>query len=110
MSTSCCGCKFLFGDGTGYSSYTWEETYVTCALDRNALLGETQNAQRPEDWNQDPERDNWKRTRHGRCDRYAPGPYVICDPDREEHPADTEGVDDEQVAAICAVTGYRWPR
>jgi hypothetical protein len=38
---------------------------------------------------------------NGRCERYAPGKYIVLDPDREDHPADNS-TDQEQVDAICA--------
>ena len=38
LGRSCVGCKYLYGQGHGYSNYTWEETTVRCALDRNQAL------------------------------------------------------------------------
>ena len=35
---SCVGCKFLYSEGKGYSNYTWEETEVRCAKDKNPNL------------------------------------------------------------------------
>lgn len=105
---SCCGCKFLFGNGSGYSYYTWMDTYVECALGANPAL--LVDVNEPFDWSHDPEADNFPATQNGRCERYSAGPYITCDPDRENHPADEGAVDDEQIAAICKAAGYEWPR
>jgi hypothetical protein len=96
--TSCIGCKFLYGDGSGYSNYTWMETYVRCALHRNPALED--DHEKPFDLTEDPEKDTWAPTMNGRCDHYAAGVFITLDPDREEHPADSSH-DREQVLAIC---------
>lgn len=101
---SCVGCKFLFGNGEGYSNYTWMTTETTCAINANPKLP----AEAPYDWpHDDPAAagdDRWKPTANGRCERYAIGPYITIDPDREDHPsASTE--DHEQIAAILASIG-----
>lgn len=105
---SCVGCKFLYGDGSGYSNYTWMETYVRCALRLNPALEKDQ--EEPFEWAQTPEADSWAPTMNGRCHRYASGDYIILDPDREDHPADSSR-DAEQVRAICEADGldYREP-
>lgn len=99
---SCVGCKFLYGDGSGYSNYTWMDTFVRCALGKNPKL--TERHDEPEGFAakapQDTE-DKWPPTMNGRCERYASGVYIVLDPDREEYPGDTKGADDEQVRAIC---------
>lgn len=93
---SCVGCKFLYGDGSGYSNYTWMETYVRCALGLNNKLKGDQ--EEPFDW--DKENDQWKPTKNGRCSSYSPGIYITLDPDREEHPSESSS-DQEQIDAIC---------
>lgn len=100
-SQSCVGCKFLYGDGSGYSNYTWMETYVRCALKKNPELETDQ--EEPSGW-QGPEADVWPPTMNGRCDRYAVGPYITLDPDREDHPSDATS-DEEQARAICEADG-----
>lgn len=97
MTNSCVGCKFLFGDGSGYSNYTWMETYVRCAKNNNKLLDD---AEEPCDWtgdeaNADPSKDNWSKTQNGRCADYSSGPYITLDPDREIN-LDEEVKDEEQ--------------
>lgn len=100
MSTSCVGCKFLYGDGSGYSNYTWMETYIRCALNKNALL--TNDAEQPTNWPPTkPHDDKWLPTINGRCGNYSEGIFILLDPDREDHPAD-QSADDEQIKAICA--------
>jgi hypothetical protein len=104
---SCVGCKFLYGNGSGYSNYTWMETYVTCAKGKNPELNQ---AEEPYNWDKSaPENDNWNPTQNGRCELYAEGPYLTLDPDRECWPADNkwrqwfdrlEFVDEEQYIAI----------
>lgn len=92
---SCVGCKYLYSEGSGYSNYTWEETDVRCAKDRNPHLP----ADEPYDWKKEP--DNWPMTKDSRCELYAPGEMVALDVDGEDGPADyTE--DAEAIAAICA--------
>jgi hypothetical protein len=98
-STSCVGCKFLYGDGTGYSNYTWMETYARCALHLNPALED--NCEKPFNWPPDsPTDDQWGPTMSWRCDRYAHGSFITLDPDREGHPRDMSD-DDEQIRAIC---------
>jgi hypothetical protein len=101
MSNSCVGCKFLFGDGDGYSNYTWMDTYVRCAKGNNKLLDD---ANEPSDWtgredNPDPEKDNWPKTKEGRCSDYSVGPYITLDPDREIN-LDEDCPDEEQRKAL----------
>lgn len=93
MSLSCCGCKFLYGNGEGYSNYTWLDTFVTCALDRNPLLP----SEEPCDW--DKENDNWDKTKNGRCEKYSEGNYIVIDPEREIILTE-ESDDAEQIKAI----------
>lgn len=98
-NTSCAGCKYLYGDGTGYSNYTWMETYVRCALARNHEL--LSDHEEPWDW--DPtgvKPDEWKPTKSARCDQYSTGKYITLDPEREGHPSDSSN-DQEQIKAIC---------
>lgn len=94
---SCVGCKFLCGAGSGYSNYTWMETYVKCALELNPALEE--DHEQPEGFARHPTLDEWPPTKDGRCDRYAPGQYWTADPDREDRPADDLN-DAEQIAAL----------
>ncbi|MHB1310501.1 MAG: hypothetical protein ACYC3L_00695 [Gemmatimonadaceae bacterium] len=101
-SESCVGCKFLYSDGTGYSNYTWLETYARCALGKNeALKGDCEE---PFDLTTDPAQDTWGPTMNGRCERYAAGVHVTLDPDREDHPS-AQSEDAEQITAICAADG-----
>lgn len=103
MSNSCIGCKFLYGDGSGYSNYTWMDTWVRCAKKRNPAL--IKDVEVPFDMETDVDsEDKWPPTMNGRCDLYALGPYIILDPDREEHPS-TKTDDKEQIAAICEADG-----
>jgi len=91
---SCVGCKFLYTEGHGYSNYTWEETSVECAKDKNPNLPKDE----PYDWNEKD--DNWPATNASRCDLYAPGEKVCLDVDGENGPAD-ETSDEEAILAIC---------
>lgn len=100
MSKSCVGCKFLYSQGNGYSNWTWESDDVHCAKDRNPNLG----AEKPYDWKQDAEADNWPKTNESRCELYAPGEFVALDVDGEDGPAD-QSKDAEQIAAIVAHSG-----
>jgi hypothetical protein len=93
--TTCLGCKYLYGDGSGYSNYTWMETYVRCAKDKNPELLKDQ--EEPCDWNK--ENDNWKPTMNGRCDEFSAGDYITLDPDREIKLSE-ETKDQEQIEAI----------
>jgi hypothetical protein len=99
---SCVGCKFLYGDGSGYSNYTWMETYVRCALGQNeALKGDEEQ---PTSWPLETSEDKWPPTMNGRCGRYSTGVYITLDPDREDHPS-TNSSDQEQIEAICKAEG-----
>lgn len=99
MGTSCIGCKFLCGDGSGYSNYTWMETYVCCALEKNPALLNQQHEE-PDGWGDlMPENDTWEPTATGRCDLYGVGTYWVADPDREDRPVN-ELTDPEQIAAL----------
>jgi hypothetical protein len=100
MSKSCVGCKFLYGQGVGYSNYTWEDTEVHCAKDRNPHLPQSE----PYDWKREPEADNWDKTKESRCALYAPGEYVTLDVDGEDGPADSS-TDQEQIDAIVKHSG-----
>jgi len=103
QSTTCRGCKFLYLDGSGYSNYTWMETYVRCAMSANPALLEDQDE--PLNWQQQPEGvDVWPPTMDGRCGLYAPGVLITLDPDREDNPRDNS-TDEEQIAAILAADG-----
>lgn len=93
---SCVGCKFLFGDGNGYSDYTWLGTDIRCAKDRNPNLPVNQ----PYDWNQ--ENDNLPATMNGRCTDYAGGPYIVISPDGNTN---DQPIDDEQKNAIGEARG-----
>lgn len=97
------GCKFLYGHGTGYSNWTWMDTEVNCALDKNPYL--SGGASEGHDWNQDPLKDNFPATRDGRCDSYADGgEYLVLDVDGENGPADFTD-DPEAIEAICKHSG-----
>lgn len=75
MSNSCVGCKFLYGQGYGYSNYTWENTNIKCALNRNQhLLGDVEEGF---DWIIDPSKDNCPATRDSRCECYAVTPVDL---------------------------------
>lgn len=107
--SSCCGCKFLYGDGSGYSNYTWMETYIRCALDKNpALRGDVEARY---DWNK--ENDQCPETMNGRCDSYSPGSYIELDPDREGVPYEYRSGwdpydfdDEEQYLAIASADSW----
>lgn len=103
IDRSCVGCKFLYGDGSGYSNYTWMDTYARCALDLNPSLrdqdcGDLGAIERQ--WSV-PFSDEWPPTMHGRCNRYSSGPYVELDPDRD-NAVSSQTQDVEQIDAICA--------
>jgi hypothetical protein len=100
---SCVGCKFLYSRGYGYSNYTWENTTVNCAKDRNPHLADGE-ADEPCDWTREGATDNWPKTNASRCELFAEGPYVQLDVDGENGPAD-ETDDREQIDAICAHSG-----
>jgi hypothetical protein len=84
MTRSCWGCKYLYSSGEGYSNFTWLETNVNCAKDRNPNLP----AGEPYDWNKDADADNWPKTNQSRCDLYAPGAWIELDIDGEVLPDD----------------------
>ena len=100
MSRSCVGCKFLYGQGEGYSNWTWESTSVECAKDKNPNLPKEE----PYDWKHDGGSDNWPATNDSRCELYAPGEYITLDVDGEMGPAD-ESTDQEQIDAIVKHSG-----
>lgn len=97
---SCLGCKFLYTQGIGYSSYTWEETEVNCAKNLNANLPDEE----PYDWNK--EVDNWPATMTSKCSLYAPGNKVDLDVDGDDGPADYTD-DEEAIIAICEHSGRK---
>lgn len=81
-ATTCRGCKFLYLDGSGYSNWTWMETYVRCAKEANPALLLDQSE--PYDWQTQAEgEDMWPPTMNSRCELYSPGPLVTLDPDRQ---------------------------
>jgi hypothetical protein len=98
---SCVGCKFLWADGDGYSDYTWMETFLRCAKDRNVALAKG-DVHEPYDWITEP--DNLPATMNGRCDLYSAGPHITVSPDGFW---DDEPIDDEQKAAIGEHREYR---
>lgn len=94
MAHNCHGCKYLYLDGQGYSDYTWEETYVTCALDKNEALP----MQEPYNYNEDSVGTlRWLAMLACECDSYSPGEQVTVTPDRN---IDNFTDDDEQMLAI----------
>jgi len=103
---SCVGCKFLYGQGEGYSNYTWEMTTVICSKGRNPYLME-RDKEEPSDWEKSsPETDNWSATKASRCELYATGPYITLDVGNEDGPADYTQ-DQEAIAAICESSGRK---
>ena len=62
---SCLQCAYVYFQDTGYSNYTVEDTEAHCALDRNPNLPKD----KPWDWNQDPQDDNWPATQNSACDQ-----------------------------------------
>ena len=97
---SCVGCKYLYSIGIGYSNYTWEDTEVECAKDKNPNLA----ASKPFDWNHDAEKDNWSATNASRCSLYESGVFVELDVDGYDGPADNRD-DEDQILAICEHSG-----
>lgn len=98
---SCCGCKFLFGNGEGYSDWTWLDTEVTCAKGANPQLP----ADDPYDWKNDkPDEDQWDPTKNGRCALYDPGPFITLSPDRSESPEKLGA--DEEMSALLRAGGF----
>lgn len=97
---SCVGCKFLYTEGSGYSNYTWEDTDVRCAREKNPNLP----ASEPYDWKR--EDDNWPATNASRCELYATheGELVALDVDGDDGPADYTS-DEEAITAICEHSG-----
>ena len=95
---SCVGCKFLYTQGRGYSNYTWLETDVDCAKDKNPNLPREE----PADWNM--KEDNWPATMGGRCSLYELGEMVALDVEGEDGPADCTQ-DEETIAAVCEHSG-----
>lgn len=78
MAHNCHGCKYLYLDGVGYSDYTWEETYVTCALEKNDNLP----IHEPWDYNDDMTGTlRWLATLACECDSYDAGEQVTITPD-----------------------------
>lgn len=78
MAQNCDGCKFLYLDGRGYSDWTWEETWVTCALNLNPFLP----VEEPMDYREDNVgRLRWLATMAHECDQYAAGTQVCVSPD-----------------------------
>lgn len=110
MCKSCVGCKFLYEDGTGYSNYTWMDTWVRCALNLNPKLeGDVESPYEFRHQGQPlPQLEGM------RCDRYAPGPMITLDPDREGQPFDYRDnrwdpydfEDEEQYKAIAENDGW----
>jgi hypothetical protein len=96
---SCSNCKFLYGDGSGYSNYTWMDTYVRCALERNANLKDN-DIDKPY-FKGEVEKlfSVWEPIASSRCDAYKPGEFLTLDPDRDCCEL-IECDDDEQVEAI----------
>lgn len=96
---SCSNCKFLYADGQGYSNYTWMDTYVRCALDRNTNLKDN-DIDKPY-FKGEVEKlfSVWDATASSRCDAYKPGKFLTLDPDRHCDEL-IECDDDEQVEAI----------
>lgn len=93
---SCVGCAFLYTHGSGYSNYTWENTYVLCAFDSNPSL--VSGVEEPYDWNK--EDDNWPATQNSRCEKYHPAQRMITlDVDGEDFPDDYT----DDILAIWAV-------
>lgn len=89
MSDSCFGCKFLYGDGDGYSDWTWLETDVSCALNNNPQL--------PKSECYDMGIEEMLEKIGGRCEQYSPGPYITISPDGER---DGDFCDEEQERAL----------
>jgi len=99
MAHNCDGCKYLYLDGQGYSDYTWEETYVTCALDLNPHLP----MQEPMNYRDDNVgRLRWLATMAHECDKYDAGDRVTTTPDGNVMNFTD---DDEQMLAIIRDQG-----
>jgi hypothetical protein len=98
---SCLNCAYLYCQDTGYSNYTVEDTEARCALDMNPQLP----APRPWDWNNNPQDDNWPKTKNGMCWRILEwdGAHAHFDVDGEEG-IEQFGLPSE---AIEAIMGHR---
>lgn len=103
---SCAKCKFLYTRAYGYSSYTVENTYVLCALDRNTELASNE-IDEPYDWNKDPDNDNWPATMEQRCERYEKTERSVeLDVEGDVHPSEyAADIGDEAVIAIMLHQG-----
>ena len=99
----------MYGDGSGYSNYTWEETYARCALSLNPKL--EADCELPfERYDRDADilMPTWEPIRDTRCERYVEGNgLIVLDPDRECWPREHCGAwdalpfeDEEQYLAI----------
>lgn len=77
------------------------DTHVRCALGKNAALLDDHDE--PFAWALDG-LDKWPPTMNGRCERYAPGVYIVLDPDRDIDLSE-ESQDQEQIDAIRAADG-----
>lgn len=89
MSKSCVGCKFLYSHSYGYSDYTEMGTHICCWKEKNPKLPED----RPYDWNEHPDQDNWPLTNQSRCDE-----YVFRDPQYMPWFSVEEEVDEKEFA------------
>lgn len=99
-SYTCHGCKFLYIDGQGYSDYTWEENFLTCALDLNKNLP----IEEPWDYDDDMAKTlRWMATLSFECERFAPGKCVTVSPDGN---VKNFTDDDEQMCAIIEREAY----
>ena len=101
---SCFGCKFLYGDGQGYSNWTWMDTFLICALSQSEKLksGEVQKPYTAYEQREPltPEREAELLNLTGpRCSFYSPGPFVELCPDRDEEYKDL-CIDEDQYEAI----------
>lgn len=105
---SCIGCKFLYGDGQGYSNYTWMDTFMVCALGLSEKLrsGEVQKqysyheAQQMNLENLSDDKNQELINYVGeRCNMFSPGPFIELVPDRDEDYRE-ECIDEDQYVAI----------
>lgn len=83
---SCVGCKHLYSKGSGYSNYTWLETYLRCTKNKHPkLLEDGSHNEYPSDWkNETPEGDNWPLTNQSRCELYTSGSFIEMDVDCDD--------------------------
>ena len=95
---SCVGCKYLYSVERGYTNWTWVETDVNCAKDRNPNLPGIE----PSGWKEYP--DNWQKTKSSRCDLYATAKMVAMDIEGRDGPAH-HTKDSEAIGAICYHSG-----